>query len=158
MTDDLIIVGQALPRLKEAHPADGFCAHVTWRDGEAAVVNLAPAIFSHRHFICLRDDAALFRALRANEDGTAIEWPGDIALSAEWIERLPEAGMENAEFRAIMERRHLSLEGMAAALEISRRQVADFRASKRIPAHIALAARYIDHKADVGGRMVQAGD
>lgn len=158
MADDLIRVGSVLPRLRSASADGGFRVRIVWRDGREQNVNLAPAIFSHRHFIPLRDGTAQFHLMSVNEDGTAIEWPGGIELSAEWIERLPEAGMDNEEFRAIMERRHLSLEGMAAALEISRRQVADYRASKSIPAHIALATRYIDQKANLAGRSQERAD
>jgi len=37
----------------------------------------------------------------------------------------------------------MSLDGMAIALDISRRQVASYRKDKPIPRHIALAARYL---------------
>jgi len=40
-----------------------------------------------------------------------------------------------------------SLDGMAAALQISRRLVADYRKDKPIPRHIAFATRYmLEHR------------
>jgi hypothetical protein len=43
-----------------------------------------------------------------------------------------------------MDRLGLNLDGMAAQLEISLRQVAAFRGSKPIPNHMALAIRHLD--------------
>ncbi|MFB9952628.1 hypothetical protein ACFFP0_27600 [Rhizobium puerariae] len=44
----------------------------------------------------------------------------------------------------------MSLEGMASALEISRRLVADYRKDKPIPRHVALATRYlVEHRGKV---------
>ncbi len=142
-TDEFVTAGRPLPRIASVDILERSKVRVVWRDGGSVIVNLAPVLKSHRHFIPLRDDSDLFRTLRPAEDGTAIEWDGGIELSAEWIERLPPAGMENAEFRQLMERLGLSLEGMAEQLEISRRQVASYRAGLPIPAHVALAVRHL---------------
>lgn len=141
--DEFIKVGSPLPRIRSIAVAGDRNVKVTWRDGRTDLIDLAPAILSHRHFIPLRNDAELFATLRPNEDGTAIEWDGGIELSAEWIERLPSTSMANADFREAMSRLGLSLDGMAAQLEISRRQVAQYRKDKPIPRHIALATRYL---------------
>ncbi|MGI6856104.1 DUF2442 domain-containing protein [Mesorhizobium sp. 1B3] len=141
--DDIIGIGAPLPRLAAVQVGEARHVTVTWRDGSTKIVDLAPVFLSHRHFIPLRDNGDLFETVRVNEDGMALEWDDGIELSAEWIERLPTAGMTNAEFRQIMGQLALSLDGMAAQLEISRRQVAAFRGSKPIPAHIALAALYL---------------
>lgn len=141
--DDIIEIGAELPRLAAVQVGGGRRVTVTWRNGSTKTADLAPVLLSHRHFIPLREDDDLFQTVRVNEDGMALEWDGGIELSAEWIERLPAAGMGNAEFRSIMEMLDLSLEGMAAQLDISRRQVASFRGTKPIPANIALAARYL---------------
>jgi hypothetical protein len=95
----------------------------------------------------LREDDDLFQTLRVNEDGNAIEWDGGLELSAEWLERLPAIGMENDEFRKAMKVLGLSLDGMAAQLEVSRRLVASYRGAKPIPAHVALAVRYLVERA-----------
>jgi hypothetical protein len=60
-----------------------------------------------------------------------------------WLERLPEAEFTNAEFRAAMDLLRMTNEGMAADLEISRSQVAEYKKDKPIPKHIAYATRYL---------------
>lgn len=148
MDDDVVSIGRALPRLATAVIIDGHRVRVTWRDGNSVTVDLDPVLLSHRHFIPLRHNDDLFQTLRVNEEGTALEWDDGIELSAVWISRLPEVGMQNAEFRAIMEKLHYSLDGMASALDISRRLVAMYRGVAPIPAHIALSARYLAEKAE----------
>jgi hypothetical protein len=143
MPDDFITVGRPLPRIALVMIDDRKRVRVTWRDGGVATVDLAPVIQSHRAFIPLREDDDLFQTLRVNEDGNAIRWDGDIELSAEWLERLPPVGMENIEFRQAMKTLGLSLEGMAAQLDVSRRLIASYRGVQPIPAHIALAVRYL---------------
>ena len=140
MADDVISFGHSLPRLATAMIIDGRRVRVTWRDGNSVTVDLGPVLLSHRHFIPLRDNDDLFQTLRVNEEGTE--------LSALWISRLPEVGMQNAEFRAIMRKLRYSLDGMASALEISRRLVAMYRGAAPIPAHIALSARYLAERAE----------
>ena len=148
MADDVISFGHSLPRLATAMIIDGRRVRVTWRDGNSVIVDLGPVLLSHRHFIPLRDNDDLFQTLRVNEEGTALEWDEGIELSALWISRLPEVGMQNAEFRAIMRKLRYSLDGMASALEISRRLVAMYRGAAPIPAHIALSARYLAERAE----------
>jgi len=143
MPDDFITVGRPLLRIASVMMIDRRRVRVTWRDGRGTTLDLAPVIQSHRAFIPLREDDDLFHTLRVNEDGNAIRWDGDIELSAEWLERLPPVGMENTEFRQAMKTLGLSLEGMAAQLDVSRRLVASYRGVQPIPAHIALAVRYL---------------
>jgi DNA-binding transcriptional regulator YiaG len=143
MSDEIIRAGKPLPKIKDAKPLDGRKISVVWESGEVKIVDLAPALTSRRIYIPLRDDDELFRSFVISEYGDAIEWPNGIDFSALWIDRLPPAGMANAEFRSIMDRLGLSLDGMAASLDVSRRLVADYRANKRIPSHIALATRYL---------------
>jgi hypothetical protein len=149
--DDAVSVGQPLPRIAAVQVSDRRRVQVTWRDGRSVIVDLAPVLLSHRHFIPLRGNDELFQTVRVNDDGVALEWDGGIELTAEWIERLPVVGMDNAEFRQIMAALDLTLEGMAAQLEVSRRLVAQFRGSKPIPNYIALAVRYL---AEHGGAPV----
>jgi len=145
--DDRISVGRALPRIDGVERIAGRTIKIDWRDGTSDIKDLGPALLSHRHFIPLRADDALFASMRPNEDGNALEWDGGIELSAEWIERLPPAAMLNSDFRSAMDSLGLTLDGMAAQLEISRRLVADYRRDKPIPRHVALATRYlIEHR------------
>ncbi|MGE0279653.1 MAG: hypothetical protein AB7P20_03420 [Rhizobiaceae bacterium] len=145
--DERISRGLPLPRIDKVERLGGRLVKIGWRGGESDVRDLGPALLSHRHFIPLRNDDVLFASVRPNEDGNALEWDGGIELSAEWIERLPIATMANVDFRSAMETLGLSLDGMAAQLEISRRLVADYRRDKPIPRHIALATRYlVEHR------------
>ena len=148
--DDVISAGRPLPRIAAVQVSDGRRVLVTWRDGSSVIVDLAPVLLSHRHFIPLRDNDELFQTVRVNDDGVALEWDGGIELTAEWIERLPVVGMANAEFRQLMTALDLTLDGMAAQLEVSRRLVAGYRGSKPIPNHIALAVRYLAEHGDTG--------
>lgn len=144
---DVVTAGPPLPRLAAATPLDGRRLSVRFRDGREKIVDLAPALASRRIFIPLRTDDTLFRLLRVSELGDAVEWSGDLDFSAVWLDRLPPVGMANAEFRSIMGDLGLTLDGMAAALEISRRLVADYWDEKPIPAHIALAVRCLSEHA-----------
>lgn len=147
MKDDLIGSGAPLPRLVAARPLEGRKVEVTWRDGRRKIVDLAPAFASRRIYIPLREDDRLFATMRASEYGDAIEWDGGLDFSSVWLDRLPAIDFDNADFRQAMSDLDMSLEGMAAQLEISRRLVADYRKDKPIPRHIALATRYlVEHK------------
>ena len=91
------------------------------------VIDIAPALASRRVFLRLRTDDELFRTLRVNEDGNAIEWEDGAELTAIWLERLAPSSLENTEFRAAMEELGYSLDGMAARLGLSRRLIAEIR-------------------------------
>jgi len=144
MNDDILSVGPPLPRIARAEALDGRRVRIFWRGGGDKVVDLGPVLESRRIFIPLRRDDALFRALSVSEEGDAVVWPGDdLECSAVWIEALPSDGFANADFRAAMDQLGMSLDGMAAALEVSRRLVASYRKDKPIPRHIGLATRYL---------------
>lgn len=141
--DDALTAGAPLIDIVGAEPLSERRVRVTWETGETRVYDLAPAFANLRLFKRLRTDDALFRTLKVNEDGNALEWDDGAELSAIWIERLPPIEFANADFSSAMDTLGMSLDGMAAALEISRRQVASYRKDKPIPRHIALATRYL---------------
>lgn len=141
--DDVVSVGEPLPRLSRAVPLDGRKVRVTFDDGRTKVVDLAPILESRRFYIPLRDDDELFRSFRISDYRDAIEWSDDLDFSAVWLDKLPSIEFDNSDFRKAMEHLGMTLEGMASALEISRRQVADYRKDKPIPRHIGLATRYL---------------
>jgi hypothetical protein len=145
---DIISVGAPIPRIKKAHPLAGRTVHIVWRSGEEKTVDLMPVFASRRIYIPLRTNEKLFRSLRVSRHGDSLEWDGGIDLSAVWIEQLPSTEFKNEDFRRAMEALRMTLEGMAAVLEISRRQVADYRKHKPIPRHIALATRYLMERHD----------
>jgi hypothetical protein len=142
--DDIITVGRAIPRIAKAVPLDGRRVEITWRDGGAKVVDLTAALVSRRVFIPLRADDDLFKTLRVSEYGDALEWDGpDLEFPASWLDRLPDADFTNEDFRRAMDSLHLSLDGMAAGLGLSRSLIAEYRKDKPIPRHVALATRYL---------------
>lgn len=148
--DEIIRTASPLPRIAAAKPLDGRKVEIVWQDDRRKTVDLASAFASRRVYMPLRDNDQLFRTLRVSDYGDAIEWDGGIDFSAVWIERLPDEDFGNADFRNAMEVLGLSLEGMAAALQVSRRQIAAFRKDKPIPRHIALATRYLlEHQGSV---------
>lgn len=157
MENELIIVGEPLPRISSVHLLDARQVRIDWAGGVSRVVDLMPALASHRAFIALRSDDDLFRTIRVNEDGNALEWADRSELSAEWIGRLPSCVMANSEFRTAMDDLRMSLDGMAAALQISRRMIAEYRKNKPIPRHIAYATRYLTrHQAEADTRLREA--
>ncbi|MGK6314990.1 DUF2442 domain-containing protein [Neorhizobium sp. DT-125] len=139
-----------MPRIAEATPLDGRKVRIVWDSGEAKIVDLAPALESRRIYIPLRQDDALFTRMAVSEDRNALEWPGeDLEFSAVWLAALPSVTFDNRDFRNAMEKLGMSLDGMASALEISRRLVADYRKDKPIPRHVALATRYlVEHQGE----------
>jgi len=143
MENEIIIVGELLPRISSVHLLDARQVRIDWAGGVSRVVDLMPALASHRAFIALRSDDGLFQTVQVNADGNALEWADGSELSAEWVERLPSCVMANSEFRAAMNDLQMSLDGMAAALQISRRMIAEYKKDKPIPRHIAYATRYL---------------
>ena len=137
---------EVLPRIEAARPLDRRNVEVTWRDGTSQVVDVSAALASRRLFLRLRSDDELFRTLRVNEDGNAIEWDDGSELSAIWIERLAPTSLLNAEFRDAMDRLGFSLDGMASRLGLSRRLIASYRKDKPIPETVGLAVRYLVEK------------
>lgn len=145
--DEIITVGERLIDIVKAEPLQERRILVTWDTGETDIVDIMPALASRVIFLALRTDDALFHTLKVNEYGNAIEWDDGAELTAIWIRRMVPADFDNGEFRAAMETLGLSLDGMAAALEISRRQIASYRKDKPIPRHIALATKYlVEHR------------
>jgi hypothetical protein len=136
-----------LPRIEAAQALDGRTVRVTWRGGGTEDIEVAAALVSRRIFIRLRTDDELFKTLRVNEDGNAIEWEDGTELTAIWLQRLAPSAIANAEFRAAMDELGYTLDGMAARLGLSRRLIADYRRDKPIPETVGLAVRYlIEHQ------------
>ena len=135
-----------LPRIEAATPLEGRKVSVVWRDGTSQVIDIGPALASRRVFLRLRTDDELFRTLRVNEDGNAVEWDDGAELTAIWIERLAPTSLQNEEFRAAMDQLGYSLDGMASRLGLSRRLIASYRKDKPIPDTVGLAIRYLIDK------------
>jgi hypothetical protein len=135
-----------LPRIEAAEALGGRMLRVTWRDGTSQEIDINPALASRRIFLRLRTDDELFRTLRVNEDGNAIEWEDGTELTAIWIERLAPTSLRNEEFRDAMDQLGFTLDGMASRLGLSRRLIASYRKDKPIPETVGLAIRYLVDK------------
>ncbi|MBB1248510.1 DUF2442 domain-containing protein [Rhizobium sp. G21] len=147
MSDDRIRIGAPLPRIIKANPVEGREVEITFDGGRPKRVDLRPVLESRKFFIPLRKDDEAFRRFKVSDYGDALEWPDGVELGALWLERLPDISFNNADFRDAMQRLGLSLDGMAAALGLSRRQIAHYRDDKPIPRHVALATRYLVDRA-----------
>ena len=148
---DRIRVGSPLPRLAHVEAVPGSLrVIVDWaggaRAGQRDVIDLAPHLYTYRMFGGLRADPALFAQVRLGEWGASIGWGGDDGLDipASALESLAEKAMTNADFTAFLERHHLTLDGAAAQLGISRRLVAYYAKDREIPRLVALACAYLD--------------
>lgn len=143
MSDDRIRIGEPLPRLSAARPLVDREVELVFDTDRTKRVDLRPVLESRKSFIPLRQNDTLFRRLHISDYGDALEWPGGIEISTLWLQRLPDIEFSNADFRNAMQRLGLSLDGMAAALGLSRRQIAHYRDDKPIPRYVALATRYL---------------
>ena len=150
MAEDAVEVGAPLPRLASIEPADGFVVRVSWAEGTRVgridEVDLSPIIMRFALYRSLRENPALFATARLRDSGSAVEWGheaerDELDMSAVTIERLAGEIMTNEEFRAFLRRNQLTFDAAAAALGLSRRQVAYFSRDKPIPRTVALACR-----------------
>ena len=145
--DEIISVGEPLIDIVKAAPLPERRIVITWETGETDIVDIMPALASRPVFMALRTDDALFQTMKVNEEGNAIEWDDGAELTAIWIRRLVPDNFGNGDFRAAMAMLGFSLQGMASALQVSRRLIADYRKDKPIPRHIALATKYlVEHR------------
>lgn len=87
--DQMISVGEPLPKLIHHRILSNRLIQITFKSGESRTVDLAPVFSSRKLYAPLVSDDTLFRQLAVNEDGNALEWPGGIELSALWISQLP---------------------------------------------------------------------
>ena len=133
---------EALPTLLAVAVEGDHSIRATWVDGTVETIDLSPALHRFRLYAPLRGDSALFRDLRLEDDGATLVWgDGRIDMPADAVWDLARETMDNAEFRRFLERNGLTLDAAAAALGISRRQVAYFAADKPVPRTVALACR-----------------
>lgn len=89
--NEIISVGSRLPRVRKAEHLGDCLIRVTFDSGEIKTVDVAQALHSREIFKPLRENSDLFRQFAINEDGNALEWPGEIELSAVWLARLAPA-------------------------------------------------------------------
>lgn len=137
------MTGDRLPTIEAIKAKGPTALDVTWSDGTRAKLDLA-GMLKARGFRKLKE-VAVFRQAKVGEWGHSVEWPGEIALSADtlWLETLSAVGKQDT--RAFLEWRlthGLSLSAAAAALDISRRMVAYYSSGeRRVPKTILLACK-----------------
>ena len=115
---------------------------ITWATGEKSTVDVSRLIKRFKLYAPLRN-VALFGRAKADPWGHAVNWPGDIDMSADQLYELSreQAGQWGPErFAAWMARHGLSLNSAADSLGLSRRMIAHYRTGSRpIPRVVALA-------------------
>lgn len=148
---DIVQVGPPLPRIDSVQADNEFSVRVTWiGDLDPPLptrIDLAPIILTYKFYRPLRDNLELFRTVHVANDGTAIAWGknDEIDMPATAIENLASEAMQNADFRAWLDKNRLTLDAAAAQLGISRRLVAYFASGEKpIPRYIALACAYLE--------------
>jgi len=86
--DEMISVGDPLPRLTAVQVLDDRRVRITWDDGSSDEIDLAPALGSRKVFTAPLNDDAIFASAKVGSFGDCITWGGDAELSAVWIEEL----------------------------------------------------------------------
>jgi hypothetical protein len=121
-----------------------FTVELRWDNDRHLRVNLREPIFRLRGLKPLRD-ARAFAKVFVGEGGHSIEWPGELDMGAGslWETALEQNGhADAAAFIRWRWRNGLSLSCAAAALGISRRQVAYYASGEhQVPRHILLATK-----------------
>lgn len=143
---DFIDSGIPMPRIASARAAGPSQLRVVWaegaRAGQVETIDLAPVIGSYKIFRPLRDNPALFAAVRLIEEGAAVAWANgdtDIEMSADMIENLAMQEMTPADFANFLSRNKLTQDAAGALLGRSRRQIGYYLATGPIPRIVALA-------------------
>jgi hypothetical protein len=115
---------------------------IAWSTGETLAVDISRLIKRFKLYAPLKN-AALFGKAKADPWGHAVNWPGEIDMSADQLYELAreQAGEWGPErFAAWMAEYGLSLNAAADALGLSRRMIAHYRTgSKPVPRVVALA-------------------
>lgn len=121
---------------------------VRWNDGTSDRIDVSDPIERLKIFRPLREGDA-FDSVRVADHGWAIAWTGDMALSADALDRLAreQAGeaLPAKAFREWRAHHALSLTGAAEALGLSRRTIAYYDSGERpIPKTVWLACKGYD--------------
>lgn len=115
---------------------------IVWSTGETLAVEVSRLVKRFKLYAPLKN-ATLFVKAKADPWGHAVNWPGDIDMSADQLYELAreQAGEWGPErFDAWMTDYGLSLNAAADALGLSRRMIAHYRTGSRpIPRVVALA-------------------
>ncbi|MBO9589512.1 MAG: DUF2442 domain-containing protein [Devosia sp.] len=91
--EDIISVGERIPRLLAVHAAEGRRVVLTWEDGSVVTVDLADHFSSSKLFDILKSDF-LFKKVALGEWGLDIVWPNapHAAVPTTVLCRIPPVG------------------------------------------------------------------
>ena len=150
--NDILRIGEALPRIRAVSSRDGYEIAVMWDDatrgGALDVVDLAPLLFRLKFYAPLRDDPHLRTTVHLVDEGTAIAWgDGEVDMAATSVLDLAEEVRSPADLGAFARRHGFTLARLAAELGISERLAAHYAGGGTIPRYIDLACRFIDLEA-----------
>ncbi|MDX7952715.1 DUF2442 domain-containing protein [Lichenihabitans sp. Uapishka_5] len=138
-------VDSALPQIAAVTSVEGLTVAVSWADGRAETVDLAPALLRFKVYAPLRTDAGLLASVHVADEGFAIAWgAGDIDMASTTVEELAGQAMSTDSFAGFTKRHGYTLDAVAAELGISRRLAAYYQSGRPIPRHISLACAYLD--------------
>lgn len=152
--DEIVIVGQRMPRLVSVAATVNLTVEVMWepdtRPKDREVVDLGVLIARFKIYAPLRDDPDLFRTVRLQEHRFGVAWgDGSIEMGASTIADAADEVMTAEDFAEFMDRHGFTLDRAAAELGISRRMAAYYKKQARVPRTVALACRYIDERLSV---------
>ena len=133
-----------LHRMTSVRAAGEQSVRLRFENGRTFTVDLRDLVQSSKGLKSLRG-AALFARVALGEGGHSIAWPGDLDIGADtlWELALEQAGRSDVvEFIRWRWRNGLSLTDAAAALGLSRRQVAYYASGGReVPRTVLLACK-----------------
>jgi hypothetical protein len=131
-------------RIVRVSPAGAHALLVQWMNGKTLSVDLHEPVFRLKGLRPLRN-TAVFASAAVGEGGHSVVWPGDRDVGADrlWEMTLEQNGRaDTAEFIRWRWKHGLSLTDAAAALGISRRQVAYYASGEHeVPRYILLACK-----------------
>jgi uncharacterized protein YbdZ (MbtH family) len=131
-------------RIASVKTAGGHTLRLRWVNGTVTLVNLRETVRRLKGLKPLRDEA-IFASAKKGEGGHAVIWPGDLDMGADrlWEMALEQQGRQDAvQFIRWRWRYGLSLSEAAAAIGISRRQLAYYASGKHVvPRTVLLACK-----------------
>ncbi|TMJ18409.1 MAG: DUF2442 domain-containing protein [Alphaproteobacteria bacterium] len=141
----------SIGRLESAITRNGSILVLAWDDGWRAEVDLGP-IVSGRPALASLGDPEVFNRIHLAEDGWSVEWPScgidfGAAQLRRWADEQSGEAMPATAFRGWMERNHLTLDGAAEALGLSRRTIAYYLSGEQpVPKTVMLATEGYDKR------------
>jgi hypothetical protein len=131
-------------RIAGVKHAGEYKLRLRWVSGKTTIVDLSEPVQRLKGLRSLRDQSVFARAAKG-EGGHSVVWPGEIDMGADrlWEMSLEQNGhLDALEFIRWRWRHGLSLSDAAAALGLSRRQVAYYASGERaVPRTVLLACK-----------------